>query len=135
MEIGDKKIMYKNVEAAFQANKNPELAEKFLLLSGLEAKKLGEPLKPTDPNWKVNQLYVMAAALHSKFTNFALLFQLKRIDGEIVNDNYWFDTFWGVYKGEGLNILGKMLMNIRDNDNDFTRLHVYVSLELTKYVI
>lgn len=132
--IKNKNYIFKNVESAFQCRKNEDLAENFLLLKGLEAKKLGEQIEIKDPNWNVNQLYSMGKALHSKFKNFALFFQLKLIKEDIINENFWGDTFWGVYKGEGYNILGKMLMNIRDNGNDWTALLVYINMELVKYV-
>ena len=80
--------VYKNVEAVFQAHKNPELADKFMLLSGLEAKKLGEKITPVDSNWNIEQLYCMAKILNNKFKNYGLLFQLKLIKEPIINDNF-----------------------------------------------
>lgn len=133
ISINNKSYVFKDVESAFQAQKNPDKADRFLLLSGLEAKKIGDKLSsPTD--WSQTQLYAMAKALHSKFNNTYLLYLLKLIKIDIINDNYWGDTFWGVYKGTGYNILGKMLMNIRDNNNDFNKLMSYVNMELMKYV-
>lgn len=35
---------------------------------------------------------------------------------QLVEGNNWNDTFWGVYKGEGENMLGKILMEIRDKE-------------------
>lgn len=35
-------------------------------------------------------------------------------EGEIVEENSWRDTYWGVCKGVGENHLGKILMKIRD---------------------
>ena len=79
----------------------------------------------------------MAKVLHNKFKNYGLLFLLKLIKEEIVEDNYWDDTFWGVctnknYNHVGKNILGKMLMNIRDNNNDYDVLLAYINTELVK---
>ena len=34
-------------------------------------------------------------------------------DHELIEGNWWNDTFWGVYKGKGENNLGKLLMEIR----------------------
>lgn len=34
-------------------------------------------------------------------------------DAKLVEGNYWHDTYWGVCDGEGKNILGKLLMNLR----------------------
>ena len=49
-EINHQSITFKNVETAFQAFKNPENAEKFVLLKPLEAKKIGEKIPITYPN-------------------------------------------------------------------------------------
>jgi len=43
---------------------------------------------------------------------------LETGDRELIEGNYWKDTFWGVYKDplghkHGLNHLGKLLMRIR----------------------
>lgn len=33
---------------------------------------------------------------------------------ELIEDNTWNDRFWGVCNGEGINHLGKLLMELRD---------------------
>ena len=38
---------------------------------------------------------------------------LETGDIYIQEDNYWHDTFWGVYNGQGENALGELLMIIR----------------------
>ena len=35
-------------------------------------------------------------------------------DAVLVEGNWWRDDFWGVYEGKGQNILGKILMIVRD---------------------
>ena len=130
LEVNGKTILYKNSEAAFQAQKNLSVADKFKLLSGLEAKKLGEAIPITTENWPYEQVYAMAKVLNNKFKNYGLLFKLKLIKEDIVNDNFWKDTFWGVYKGEGKNVLGKLLMNIRDHNNDYNYLLAYINKEI-----
>ena len=137
VEIEGKKLLFKNAEAAYQAQKNYSVAEKFCLLSASEAKKLGRKVPLTTEPWNTERLYAMAKVLHSKFQNYGLLFMLKLVKGEIVEDNYWDDTFWGVctnkrYDHVGKNMLGKMLMNIRDNDNDYACLLAYINKELIK---
>ena len=54
----------------------------------------------------------MANALHAKFLYPDLLVDLQNIDEPIVMDNYWGDTFWGVYKGKGHNFIGRMYMDM-----------------------
>lgn len=140
VEINGKSIKYKNAEAAYQAQKNYSVADKFVLLSGAEAKKLGSQIPVTTESWNTERLYAMAKALHSKFTHYGLLFMLKLVKEEIIEDNYWGDTFWGIcknkkYNNEGKNILGKMLMNIRDNNNDYNCLIAYINKDLIKLCI
>lgn len=137
IEINGEKLSYKNAEAAYQAQKNYSVADKFMLLPGAQAKKLGKTIPLTTENWNQERLYAMAKVLHSKFTNYALLFMLKLIKEEIVEDNFWGDTFWGVctnkkYDHVGKNVLGKMLMNIRDNNNDYNCLLAYINTDLIK---
>ena len=123
--IEDEVVIFRNAEAAFQAQKNSKLAKKFMLLTGYEAKKLGKQLPLDMPleEWNTKQRYfAMAKALYSKFSDPQLFTKLKNITEEIVEDNYWNDTFWGRCKGKGKNILGRMLMCIRDSNNDFDTL-------------
>ena len=132
LTINGKDCKFLNVEAAYQAQKNPEIADRFSQVKGLEAKRMDNSLKITVDNWDSYKLYAMANALHAKFENKILFAQLKAIKEDIIHDNYWKDTYWGVYKNEGKNILGKMLMNIRDNNNDKEILYNYIQKELIR---
>lgn len=124
--IDGKECKFTNVEAAYQAQKVPEIADKFSQIKGLEAKRMENKLRITRANWEEYSLYAMANALQSKFSNKILYAQLKAIKDPIINDNYWGDAYWGVYKGIGKNLLGKMLMCLRDNDNDLDILYNYI---------
>lgn len=127
LELEGKKCHFTSAEAAFQAQKNLSVCDKFALIKPLEAKKLGAKIKVTTPDWDSYRLYAMANALHAKFDqNKGLLIALKCIKDEIVEDNFWGDTYWGRCKGEGKNMLGKMLMFIRDHDNDLVSLKFYI---------
>lgn len=130
--INDKECRFSNVEAAYQAQKNPEIADKFSQIKGLEAKRMDDKLKITVDDWENYKIYAMANALHAKFQNKILFAQLKAITEDIIHDNYWKDSYWGVYKNEGENILGKLLMNIRDNNNDKNILYNYIKTDLLK---
>ena len=126
INIEGKEILFQNAEAAFQAQKNAELAPHFALLQAWEAKKLGKGIAITTPNWNTYRLTAMAKALHSKFSDPKLMEMLQDVNEEIVEDNYWNDTYWGVCKGNGKNMLGKMLTNIKENNNDFDTLMSYI---------
>lgn len=102
------------VEAAFQACKCPERAQEFVGLDGFAAKKLGKQV-PLRADWNEVKVGYMRALLKRKFKqNPNLLAQLREIKGPIVENNDWGDTYWGVCKGKGQNVLGKLLEEIRD---------------------
>ena len=102
------------VEAAFQACKCLERAKEFTNLNGFEAKKLGNQV-PLRADWNQVKVNYMRALLKRKFTQYpGLLQQLKQIKEPIVEDNDWGDTYWGVCKGKGQNVLGKLLEEIKD---------------------
>jgi len=130
--IDGKECKFLNVEAAYQAQKNPAIADRFSQVKGLEAKRMDDRLIITVPDWDNYKLFAMANALHAKFSNKFLFSKLKAIKEDIIHDNYWGDTYWGIYKGEGKNILGKMLMHIRDNNNDINELYNYIRNELMR---
>lgn len=134
LELNGKVCYFKSTEAAFQAQKNLEVADRWSKLKPLEAKRIGAEIELTTPDWEHYRLYAMAKALHEKFKDPYLFVLLKNVDEEIVEDNYWKDTFWGKCKGEGKNMLGRMLTNIKENNNDLDILNKYIEEELMKDV-
>ena len=76
-------LTYRNVEAAYQAQKCPERAHEFINLIGAEAKKLGG-LVTMDPNWEYRKLIVMKNLVYLKFAENEDLKQ-KLIDYEKYN--------------------------------------------------
>jgi len=103
------------VEAAFQAMKckTTEEVEQFIGLDGFQAKKLGRKVA-LRKDWNDIRDGVMFRCLEEKFKDKALLSALGDIEGLIAEDNDWGDTYWGVCRGQGKNVLGRMLMQIRD---------------------
>ena len=59
---------------------------------------------------------VMYDILYEKFTQNEDLKEklLRTVGEEIVECNTWGDRYWGVFKGEGQNHLGKLLMELRE---------------------
>ena len=110
-------IVYKNTEAAFQAQKVLDDDERLLFsdLYPSEAKKLGRRVN-LRKDWndvKDNYMYEICKA---KFTQHEDLAEklLETGDEELVEGNTWNDTYWGVCNGKGKNQLGKTLMRIRE---------------------
>ena len=130
--INNKILIYRNVQAAFEAHKNIEIADKYTLLTGYQAMTYGKKLPIKTPNWETEQYFIMAKILHAKFSSKTLLDKLQTMQSDIVNENYWNDTLWGVCKGEGKNILGKMLMIIRDSNNSLESLIKFIETEILK---
>lgn len=127
-DLSGNKYTFSNAEAMFQAQKNLAYAKQFEGLDGFKARNLGRKVAIKDRNaWNnLGRLEAMANALNTKFSNPELMSKLSNIQGEIVEDNTWGDTFWGKSNGVGENVLGQMLMNIRDNNNDKEALNSFV---------
>ena len=109
-------IAYSSSEAAYQAQKTLDNDERKRIskLGPKQAKEEGRKLTLRE-DWediKINEMYNICKA---KFTQNPILARklLKTRDQELVENNHWNDTFWGVCNGEGLNNLGKILMRIR----------------------
>ena len=104
--------VFKCSESAYMAHKPKELDLRFLSLNGFEAKKLGKTVI-LRADWGKVRIPIMEEILRLKFSDKGLAEKLLGVQGEIVEDNYWGDTFWGRCKGVGENNLGKVLMKIR----------------------
>ena len=106
-----------SIEHHYQAAKtdSPRWAQAILSApSPREAKKLGRrcPMRPT---WEEEKVMVMRTLLRVKFMpGTPLARRLKRTRSRyLIEGNWWGDTFWGVCRGEGQNMLGLMLMDVR----------------------
>ena len=114
-EIVIGKYVFSCVEAAFAACKCPERVNEFVGLNGFDARALGRKVKLC-PEWDKKKVGYMKKILEYKFKNPELMKKLKDTgDMYICEENSWGDRFWGVCNGEGKNVLGKLLMEIRDS--------------------
>lgn len=108
--------VYSTAEAAFQAQKcaDPDDMDAFVALdSGRAAKALGRKVRMRD-DWDDIKVDVMRRVIDAKFSNERLATKLLAVEGEIVEDNTWHDTFWGRCNGQGENWLGRILMDKRE---------------------
>lgn len=112
-------ITYPTVEHAYQAAKTLDFAERWRiskLPTPGEAKRAGRSVK-LRPDWKKVRIDIMRELLLQKFflSDGELGYELQSTScAELIEGNWWGDTFWGVCKGQGENHLGKLLMEIRD---------------------
>ena len=114
-------IRYENNEAAFQAQKCIDVAErkKFSNLDPSAAKKLGRKVKLRS-DWEDVKVDLMRKIVFAKFTQNPNLTVdlLNTKDEELIEGNNWGDRIWGQVNGEGQNLLGKILMEVRSNLKD-----------------
>lgn len=106
--------MYRNSEAAFQAQKCPERADEFISLRADKAKELGRNVN-LRADWEAVKYSIMEDIVRAKFNyNPSLKTLLLNTEGaELIEGNSWNDTYWGVCNGVGENKLGKILMSLR----------------------
>lgn len=108
---------WKTAEHLFQAMKTQDASYINAIYNTdnpKDAKKLGREA-PLRSNWNDVKDDVMYFVVKEKFTQ-NLDIQKKLIetgDEELVEGNWWGDTYWGVCNGKGLNKLGKILMQVR----------------------
>lgn len=110
-------LTYRNSEAAYQASKTFDPTKKlwFLELEPGQAKRLGKNL-PLRADWEEVKNQVMYEICLAKFTQNPTLGRLllQTGDEELIEGNTWGDTHFGVCDGIGENVLGKVLMKIRE---------------------
>lgn len=107
---------YQSAEAAYQAAKtlNVNTRAVFALMPPWGAKKAGRKLQ-LRPDWEDVKLDVMDKILHEKFKHPELREKLLATgDAELIEGNHWGDIIWGVCNGEGANLLGCLLMALRE---------------------
>jgi ribA/ribD-fused uncharacterized protein len=110
---------YPSVEHAYQAAKTNDKKHKRIIRmagSAAQSKVFGRQA-PRRPDWDQVKLQVMETLLRAKFDRDMHPDMRQRLkdtgDAELIEGNWWNDTYWGVCKGVGENHLGKLLMKIR----------------------
>jgi len=115
---------YPTVEHAYQAAKFFEPAHRWVIQSALtpgKARRLGRSAQ-LRPDWDNVRLVVMEGLLRQKFwrgTAPALALRARLLatyPSRLVETNSWGDVFWGVCDGVGENHLGRLLMEIREEN-------------------
>lgn len=110
-------IRYPTSEHAYQAAKTPDLNERrriAALATPSQAKAAGRAAVHR-ADWEQVKFDVMERCVRDKFTrNPDLRAKLLATGGaELIEGNSWGDRVWGVYRGEGENRMGKILMKVR----------------------
>jgi N-glycosidase YbiA len=111
-------IVFQHVEGAYVAAKTLDIDARYRiqnLLTPGACKREGRKLQLRD-DWENVKVSIMETLLRQKFAPDSDLARqlLATGDREIQEGNYWGDTFWGICKGRGQNVLGRLLMHIRN---------------------
>lgn len=116
-------LTFPSVEHAYQAAKTTDLEQRRIianLKTAAKAKRYGRTLD-LRPDWEQVKVPIMKALLRQKFSNSgdSALIDARRVlletgDEHLEEGNTWGDNFWGTVDGIGLNMLGKLLMEVRN---------------------
>lgn len=116
-----------SAEHAYQSEKTTDPIEREMIYQAANpahAKRLGgkKHLKHLVPEWDSIKQGIMLQVLRTKFqgelskqlleTNVEELIETNV--EELIETNWWNDTYWGVCNGFGKNVLGTLLMQVRD---------------------
>lgn len=115
VEIGG--ITYPTVCHAIIASKidSIEIKKQIAALNGLGQVFRFEKTLEESPEWIACRRDVMKNILRKKFSDPKLMHALKETDSAyLINTNYWGETYWGCCDGYGKNVLGHLLMEIRN---------------------
>jgi ribA/ribD-fused uncharacterized protein len=111
-------LRYPTVEHAFQAAKtsNPEQRDWVRSsMTPMAARRRGRQVDLI-PGWEGVKADIMTTLVLQKFsTHPNLRIRLLGTDDQkLVEGNNWGDQYWGVSNGEGKNVLGEILMMVRE---------------------
>ena len=119
---------YWSVEHAYQSIKTLDLEWRKKVQECStpgKAKRIGLKV-PMRPDWETIKYDVMRALVLQKFTNHLDIREklLATGDQELIEENTWGDKIWGQVKNaegvyEGQNLLGKILMSVREELKNF----------------
>ncbi len=109
-------LVYRSSEAAYQAAKfSPGARAEFTQLDPDSAKKLARSRAFDAAAWDARKDRVMREVAWAKFSQNPELGRRLAATGDryLEETNWWNDPYWGVYQGQGKNMLGHILMETR----------------------
>jgi ribA/ribD-fused uncharacterized protein len=110
-------VEYPSTEHAYQAAKTTDKDIRLIISQTQKAgevKKLGRTINIRD-DWDSIKYETMKKLLWQKFNKDPYKSKLMATgEQEIIEGNWWGDTYWGVCKGVGDNNIGKLIMKIRE---------------------
>lgn len=114
-DVTYQRFVFPSSENAYQAAKTHKAHWwLFLEITPSQSKRLGKEVE-LNPDWEETKVQIMYDILKIKFAYPDLRAKLLETgDKLLVEGNYWHDTFWGVCNGKGTNVLGHLLMKLRN---------------------
>src|SRR5574337_1294645 len=116
-DVAYQAVMYSTVEHAYQAAKTSSPLERQMIRACPtpgQAARMGRRLTHR-ADWDTVKVLIMLELLRRKFAREPLRSQLVATDPlYLVEENRWGDRFWGVCDGHGENMLGRLLMRVRN---------------------
>lgn len=111
-------IQYPTSEHAYMAEKvlDFDLRRRIAALpKAADAQRFGQTV-PLRDGWDAYRPHAMLRVLRAKFAQNPELAQRLLATGQLYleESNDWHDTYWGVCNGQGLSMLGKTLMQVRN---------------------
>ena len=110
-------LNYRSVEHGYQASKTESIVDRLHIREAKspgEAKAIGGRLVGLRLDWEAIKDGVMLGLLEQKFAVDPLRARLEMTgDDMLVEANPWGDVYWGVCNGVGRNVLGMLLMDVR----------------------
>lgn len=107
---------YPTVEHAYQSYKTLNEESREMIRKAKDpsiAKKLGRGVEMR-PDWEAVKEELMCDFIRKKFESpFLADLLIKTEDSELIFGNTWNDRVWGICRGTGENLLGKILMKVR----------------------
>lgn len=109
---------FPTVEHAYVAAKtlDPDVREQIKAVrTPGQVKRFGRKID-LRPDWEDVKVDIMRTLVVEKFKDPDLAAKLLATgDVPLVEHNHWGDTFWGMCRGRGENVLGSILMEVREN--------------------
>lgn len=114
---------YPSAEHVYQASKSDDHAVRARIAqcsTAAKAKAAGRKVKMYS-GFEANRVDVMKKIVRKKFVQneYLLVLLLDTDDCFLAEGNWWGDTFWGIHEGHGRNMLGQILMELREELKDW----------------
>lgn len=118
-KVGGAVLAFPSIEHLYQCIKCTDEREFWRVYNThhpIQARRMGRGVQYDAPYWYKYRASIMRACIEIKFKQHDRIARLlSATQGDIIEDSNIKDSFWGIGSGTGRNILGHILMDIRDS--------------------